>query len=760
VLFSRMLSFVSLTAVALSVGDVNAASIVGIDHSGNIHLISTETGSFSTLGSLGLPRTHGLSRAPSGDLFTISSDDEGADTVRRIDEGDYSSVTVASSPGLTYGLGGIAFTSDVHAFITTRAYEDYSPLVGEADLGAGTASGIAFLEGFLDDILTIAMRDDGMLVGISSDFSTDTNALVEINPVTARVTVIAQLVGVHAEAFSALTQTADGAFFVNSSVQGDVSEIWSIDLYTGSHQLESTISGLPGITGLAPIPEPTGATLIFLGLSFLASRRRSRKLIVIGLICVPLCLHSLQGSASELDEIVDLLDAACKEGALGESDCTLLRACIEDTGQCSEGSLEALSSFSESGGLEEEEGGASAAMAPITGASIQFRVDNSANPMLSPSGDRIAFEETNGPVRVHRAVFGDGIPGGSEAPAPDAFGSRSNLIAGIDDSGFVAGTRSQTSPTLSQAYVADSSVGTYLTLTDNFSNTFTFAGAFDVDANSVRIVGSVFDSTAGTFGKNYPAFWQFNSGSGLYELRRWNGLSASTSWTQAAFRAVTPAGTHGVGYSGGTGAPTPNGRRAFINTLGSNTFTALPFIPSATTNFSEANALSDSRDTVVGRATNSTGSNIATAWLNVGGSWSVNELPLFGTATSSAALAVSGDGLSIGGTVGPEAAVWDGVTLAAHRLSDIVQGIGLVIPPECVLSSVTAFDFAGFRVVGDATCDTGSGPFKRVYELEVPFAVPEPGIGLSLGLAIPFMMRLRRSAASQYVRRSHAGLNG
>ncbi len=51
-------------------------------------------------------------------------------------------------------------------------------------------------------------------------------------------------------------------------------------------------------------------------------------------------------------------------------------------------------------------------------------------------------------------------------------------------------------------------------------------------------------------------------------------------------------------------------------------------------------------------------------------------------------------------------------------------------------------DLTGVRLVGEATCDTGSGPFTRVYELETPVPLPEPSfatasllgaLGLSLG---------------------------
>jgi hypothetical protein len=127
----------------------------------------------------------------------------------------------------------------------------------------------------------------------------------------------------------------------------------------------------------------------------------------------------------------------------------------------------------------------------------------------------------------------------------------------------------------------------------------------------------------------------------------------------------------------------------------------------------------------------------------------VQELPLFGAATTSQGRAVAGDGLSIGGSVGDEAAVWNGITFEAMHLAGYVAGMGLTIPIECTLKNVTDMDLTGVRLVGEATCDTGSGPFTRVYELEAPVPLPEPGFGTALLAAIPLLtFVVRRKAGS------------
>jgi PEP-CTERM motif len=87
-------------------------------------------------------------------------------------------------------------------------------------------------------------------------------------------------------------------------------------------------------------------------------------------------------------------------------------------------------------------------------------------------------------------------------------------------------------------------------------------------------------------------------------------------------------------------------------------------------------------------------------------------------------------------------------TFEAHPLVNVVRGVGLEVPAECVLSSVTDLDFLGQKVVGEATCDLGAGPFKRVYELEVPFSVPEPSLGspiASLVMVLGFLGSKRKT---------------
>ncbi len=615
----------------------SAISILGIDINGDVHSISTDDGSFTTLGSVGF-QAHMLERSPDGTLYTMSGLIE--HELHEINESDYSTTVVASGSASTFGEGGLAFVSNDLAYASTRINTVAGPIFVEVDLSAGTLVGTTFLD-IDSSIASLTLRDDGMLVGIAGEASD----LVQINPSTAEVSVIADLAGLPDLGAAGLVQVGGVAYFANSAVFGSSTEIWSIDLYTGARSLETTVVGLGGITGIAAIPEPGTAVLFGLGLAIMSARRRREPLAVLALL-LPIGFSAQTASAGEIE---DMLNEACKGGLLGPTDCAELLACIEDPGTCSSGSSAASPfGFAAASEVSAPGGGMAMMMGPVTGASLDFRVDNSENPRLSPSGARVAFDELNGPRRTHRAVFGDGIPAGTQAPSPSPFGAHSTTLGGIDDGGRIVGSRGQTSAPSSNAYIADASIGVFLPVVDTNLNVYSISSGFDVDFNSTRLAGSIFDPDVGVFGRNYPALWEFDTQSSQYDLIRLAGLTQSTAWVNAELRALTPAGTFGVGASGSSNVPAPNGLQAFRLQVAGRVFTALPFLPSATTNFSRAYALSDATDIIIGTATNSAGNNVATTWFDSGGTYVVFELPRFGGATTSQGLAAAGDGFSLG----------------------------------------------------------------------------------------------------------------
>jgi len=370
---------------------------------------------------------------------------------------------------------------------------------------------------------------------------------------------------------------------------------------------------------------------------------------------------------------------------------------------------------------------------PIAGASISFRGDETFNPKLSPSGIHVAFERTNtGLARVSRSIFGDGVAYGTSN-----VGSSVGAVGGIGNAAEVAWTQNGVTPFVSSSPGA-------LPLTDPFGiATFDSGRALDVDFDKSRIVGSVMiDNPFPIIDENSLAIWTFNQITFVYDLTNHIGISFGF---QGGILAVTPDGLFGVGLSSSSAASGTFDAQAFLINLTTNAITALPFLPATPINDASANALSDSTSLIAGTTDTTSSTSVATAWTDSGGVDSITELPRFAGETVSSGLAVAGDGLSIGGSIGPQAAVWNGITFEARSVEAYALGAGLTIPPECELSSVTDMDGSGFRIVGDATCDTGGGPFKRVYELELPFAVPEPDLSLSLAIGVLAVTSRRRA---------------
>ena len=381
-----------LALTLLISGPSHSAQILAIDIAGNIHSVDPETGSFATLFGVNLGRARGLDRTPGGDLYTTSLEGAGR-RLYKINENDFSVQPVGEDLGAT--AKEFAFQSDAVVLVTTDAGSAL-PVLLRLDLAADSIELIDFIRTDLD-ITAIEIRSDGALVGIQVDHSDDGSAsLVEINPQTAELRTIANLSGINARDLGGIVTTETGAYFVSSSVNGVVSHIWSLDLYTGEHSLRSTVVGIEAIVGVAlPIPEPGSALLMGLGLFCLSAIRKNGR-NVYGVLAF---LSAVFAQPAIGTEISQLLGKACESGEVSPESCAQLWSCIEDPEGCSAGSNSATESL---GSIEPFGGEVGAMMAPVSGSSIAFRVNRSESPMMSPDGNWGGFDELNGIVRVHR----------------------------------------------------------------------------------------------------------------------------------------------------------------------------------------------------------------------------------------------------------------------------------------------------------------------------------------------------------------------
>jgi len=357
----------------------------------------------------------------------------------------------------------------------------------------------------------------------------------------------------------------------------------------------------------------------------------------------------------------------------------------------------------------------------IPGAALSFRGDDTLSPRMSPDGSQIAFNFLSGGAvfRIARAGWMDGAPFGTTVGPSTLTG-----LGGIDDSAVVAGTRTTGNPWVS-SLPGDLSL---ISIFDYDSGT-----ANDLGSNDQRIVGSVFDADSGPFGDNRLAIWDFNVVTMDWGLTTRNGLGFGF---QGGLLAMTPDGLFAVGLSDSAAATGTFDAQAISFDLTTNTTTALPFLAGTPHNDALANALSDDASIIIGNVDGFLGTPVAAQWSGGG----ITELPRLPGHTESAGLAVAGDGLTAGGSSGTDAVVWDTTTFGVRKLSGYVLGAGLTIPAGCLLTSVTDMDGDGLLLTGNALC---SGK-QRVYELEMPYPVPEPSLpwGLMAGVG---MLALRRN---------------
>ncbi|MFH1747313.1 MAG: PEP-CTERM sorting domain-containing protein [Planctomycetota bacterium] len=260
--------------------------LFGIEYdTGHLHRISVTDGSMTYIGDTGLGGNYGPASLEynvfdSGQLYAFTTgsynDPYGVpdaklysidpSTAATTEIGPLGLPTFVSEGGLAFSPAGVAYG------VNTGSWAGGAELF-TINLGTGAATSVGNM-GPGVDVNGLAWRSDGMLVGIERP----TNSLVQIDPSTAVMTVIATLepaVG----ASGGMAAIGDTGYFAcgndYSTIPG-ANALFTIDLYTGAHELVGSfdpwVTGI-GIGGLA-LPEP--GSLALLVLAGLAAARRRR----------------------------------------------------------------------------------------------------------------------------------------------------------------------------------------------------------------------------------------------------------------------------------------------------------------------------------------------------------------------------------------------------------------------------------------------------------------------------------------------------
>ena len=254
---------------------VRGGTLIGVEgNTGKLYRISPFDAKVTYLADTGIDRLDALESGPDGFLYGFG--ETLPNPLYRIDPVTLAPTFVAFLDHTSFE-GGIAFAPDGRVY-ATNGDSAFPPELMRLDLSNGhvTVVGVMAAQG---DVNGLMWRGDGKLVGIDRV----SNSLVQINPNTAAMSVVAPLTPLLGAGGG--MAVLDGTVYFTTAGPGagipGSNELWTVDPFTGAHQrvgsFSPTLSGW-GITGLATIvPEPGSAVLLGAAGAGLALCRRRRR---------------------------------------------------------------------------------------------------------------------------------------------------------------------------------------------------------------------------------------------------------------------------------------------------------------------------------------------------------------------------------------------------------------------------------------------------------------------------------------------------
>ncbi|MEM1449241.1 MAG: hypothetical protein AAF957_09580 [Planctomycetota bacterium] len=247
--FALSISFLAPTLLTTSLAQ---SSLVGVElFTNDVYRLDVGTGVTTRIGTVtGVNADVGsIGRAPDGNYYGLTTGS--SSTLYRIDPVTWSA-TLLAPLGMFSFEGGIAISPSGDAWVVNGGSAG-SPFLYEADLATGTTTLVGPLSGGSHDINGMAYRSDGMLIGLDRV----TNAIVEIDPGTAALTVLSPVSDIVGAAGGVTIEAGVGHFATagTTTTLPGTNSLFRFDPITGVSTLvapftgDMTANGFSGLTG-------------------------------------------------------------------------------------------------------------------------------------------------------------------------------------------------------------------------------------------------------------------------------------------------------------------------------------------------------------------------------------------------------------------------------------------------------------------------------------------------------------------------------
>src|SRR5579863_4328976 len=262
------------TLLAICVFRLSAASLFGIDSSGDFWSISASTGTSTLIGASGLTGTTSLATNSSGTLYTV----DGTLALDTINPNTGVGTTGPTVTGLTGSVSGLSFSRSGALYASVTSSTGPQSYLYTIDVRTGIATFVNEITSH-DFVTDLAFSPTGKLYA----WGLELGGLLLVNPGGSSTPVCA-MPSCGPENLDGLSFSYETLYGVTTSELFPGNELLTIDLTTSATTEVGPLGAATDLRGIAfipraTIPEPASVLLIgvgFAGLTYLARAKRKR----------------------------------------------------------------------------------------------------------------------------------------------------------------------------------------------------------------------------------------------------------------------------------------------------------------------------------------------------------------------------------------------------------------------------------------------------------------------------------------------------